>query len=36
MFDEAIEFIKENCHNKDIYEDVDLDNISEYEIADLL
>ena len=31
-YDKAIEFIKENCQN----EDVDFDNISEYEIADLL
>ncbi|MBQ9246693.1 hypothetical protein IJ182_10550 [bacterium] len=35
-YDEAIEFIKGNCQNKDVVGDVDLDNISEYEIADLL
>ena len=31
-YDEAIEFIKENCQN----EDIDFDNIEEYELADLL
>lgn len=31
-YDKAIEFVKENCKN----EDVDFDNISKYELADLL
>ena len=31
-YEDAIKFIKENCQN----EDIDFNNISEYEIADLL